>query len=223
MGNLVLNGSTSGAVTLTPPAVAGSNTLTLPAATGTVLVPSSSGSTGQVLTTNGTTPSWVNGWTLINTITGTGVTALQDTTSLTSTYANYRILIRNLASATNSVTLSLQIYTGGSYQTTGYLSNSYLSTGVGFSLTTGISLTNASGNSSSYNLTGELLVTNPSSSTLYKMFTGSTTYYDTTGTASVKGLFIGGAYTTNTNAITGFQILASSGNITGTVQVYGSN
>ena len=190
---------------------------------GALTVGGSVGSAGQILRSNGTTSSWVNGWTLINTITGTSAAALQDTTSLTSTYANYRILIRNLASATNSVTLSLQIYTGGSYQTTGYLSNSSLGAGVGVSLTTGISLTNTSGNSSSYNLTGELLVTNPSSSTLYKMFTGSTTYYDTTGTASVKGLFIGGAYTTNTNAITGFQILASSGNITGTVQVYGAN
>lgn len=37
MGSLTLNGATSGAVTISPPAVAGTNTLTLPAATGTVL------------------------------------------------------------------------------------------------------------------------------------------------------------------------------------------
>jgi len=36
MGNLTLNGSSSGQITLSPPAVAGTNTLTLPAATGTV-------------------------------------------------------------------------------------------------------------------------------------------------------------------------------------------
>jgi hypothetical protein len=36
MGNLTLNGSTSGSITLTPTAVAGSNTITLPAVTDTV-------------------------------------------------------------------------------------------------------------------------------------------------------------------------------------------
>lgn len=223
MGNLVLNGSTSGSITVSPPAVAGSNTLTLPAATGTVLVPTSSGSTGQILTTNGTTPSWVNGWTLINTITGTSTAALQDTTSLTSTYANYMVFIRNLVSATNSVTLQLQFYIGGSYQTSGYLSNCYLTSGVVVNGTTGVFLTNTNGNSSSYNLTGALYFSNPSSSTLYKMVTGTTTYYDTTGTPSIKGVTVASAFTTNTNAVTGFQIVASSGNITGTVQVYGSN
>lgn len=38
MASIVLNGDTSGSVTLSPPAVAGTNTATLPAATGTVMV-----------------------------------------------------------------------------------------------------------------------------------------------------------------------------------------
>lgn len=37
MGSLTLNGATSGAITLNPPAVAGTNTLSLPAATGTLI------------------------------------------------------------------------------------------------------------------------------------------------------------------------------------------
>jgi hypothetical protein len=37
MGNITLNGATSGQITLSPTAVAGTNTITLPAATGTVL------------------------------------------------------------------------------------------------------------------------------------------------------------------------------------------
>jgi len=37
MGNLVLNGSSSGQITVSPPAVAGTNTVTLPATTGTLL------------------------------------------------------------------------------------------------------------------------------------------------------------------------------------------
>jgi len=38
MGNLSLAGATSGNITLTPAAVAGTNTVTIPAVTGTVLV-----------------------------------------------------------------------------------------------------------------------------------------------------------------------------------------
>jgi hypothetical protein len=38
MASIVLNGDTSGSVTLSPPAVAGTTTITLPAATGTVMV-----------------------------------------------------------------------------------------------------------------------------------------------------------------------------------------
>jgi hypothetical protein len=37
LGNLVLSGSTSGSITISPPSSAGSNTLTLPANTGTVI------------------------------------------------------------------------------------------------------------------------------------------------------------------------------------------
>ena len=43
MGDIALAGATSGTITLTPTAVAGSNTLTLPAATGTILTTASSG------------------------------------------------------------------------------------------------------------------------------------------------------------------------------------
>jgi Chaperone of endosialidase len=53
MASLTLNGSTSGAITLAAPAVAGSNTLTLPAATGT-LVTSESASISGNLTFTGT-------------------------------------------------------------------------------------------------------------------------------------------------------------------------
>lgn len=225
--------SGGGSAILTPTTNATDYTLTVPAVTANVVTTGDSNSVtagmiapnvaGRILSSTGSATAWVNGWTLINTITGTSTAALEDTTSLTSTYANYMIFIRNLVSSTNSVTLLLRFYTGGSYQTTGYLGNCYLTSGVAFSATTGVFLTNTNGNNSSYNMTGALYFSNPSSSTLYKMVTGTTTYYDNTGTAGLKGVTVASAFTTNTNAITGFQILASSGNITGTVQVYGSN
>ena len=46
MANLILNGSTSGSVTLSSPAVSGTTTLTLPATSGTVIT---TGTTGQVI------------------------------------------------------------------------------------------------------------------------------------------------------------------------------
>ena len=50
MGNVTLNGATSGSITLAPTAIAGTNTLTLPAATGTVAYTSSTN--GAVTATN---------------------------------------------------------------------------------------------------------------------------------------------------------------------------
>ena len=56
MSSLVLTGDTSGQVTIAAPAVAGTNTATLPAATGELSMLGTSGQTWQVVTrTSGTT------------------------------------------------------------------------------------------------------------------------------------------------------------------------
>ena len=52
MGNLTLNGATSGQITISPPAVAGTNTITLPAATGTVLASTAVSSSSTNTVTN---------------------------------------------------------------------------------------------------------------------------------------------------------------------------
>ena len=57
MGNLTLNGATSGQITLAPTSVAGTNTLTLPAATGTVALTSSPTFSGTVTATTVTSPA----------------------------------------------------------------------------------------------------------------------------------------------------------------------
>lgn len=49
MSSLVINGDTSGSITLAAPAVAGSNTLTLPTLTGTVLTNKTAGTVLQVV------------------------------------------------------------------------------------------------------------------------------------------------------------------------------
>lgn len=52
MSSLVISGDTSGQVTLAAPAVAGSNTITLPAATGNVLVSTAVSSSSTNTVTN---------------------------------------------------------------------------------------------------------------------------------------------------------------------------
>lgn len=49
MGDLVLKGSTSGQITVTPTAVAGTNTLTLPAKTGNIITSADSGTVTQTM------------------------------------------------------------------------------------------------------------------------------------------------------------------------------
>lgn len=188
---------------------------------GALTVGGSVGSAGQILRSTGSVASWVNGWTLINTITGTGAAALQDTTSLTSTYANYMIYVRNLLPATNAVTVQMQLQIGGSYQTSGYLGFNTIN-GFNTTYTTGIGI-NAAIRTGNVNQSSFVFyINNPSTAGVYKPVYGFGAPYDT-GNASYVSSISSGAFTTNTNAVTGFQILASSGNITGTVQVYGSN
>jgi hypothetical protein len=190
---------------------------------GALTVGGSVGSAGQILKSNGTTSSWVNGWTLINSISGTNAAALQDTTSLTSTYANYMIFIRNLIPITSAVTLQFQIYSGGAYQTSGYLGTGDIGNLTNYSSTTNILLTRPLYAGTTYSLTGVLYLSNPSSTTLYKPISGIATYGDTAANPAVQAFWTGGAFTTNTAAITGFQISATSGNVTGSVQIYGAN
>ena len=57
MGDLKLNGATSGTITLTPTAVAGTNTITLPASTGTVALTANPTFSGTVTATTITSPA----------------------------------------------------------------------------------------------------------------------------------------------------------------------
>jgi len=191
---------------------------------GALNVGGSVGSAGQILKSNGTTSSWVNGWTLINTVTGSGVAALQDTTSLTSTYAQYKILVRNILPATNAVTLALQLYSGGAYKATNYAASYFApgGTATGSNTATFINLSYANRASGTYQAAYEFTISNPSSTTVYKPIFANAVVYDT---ASIyyTPLLVSGGWIGGTGAITGFQIYASSGNVAGTVEVWGSN
>jgi hypothetical protein len=89
MANLILNGSTSGSVTLSSPAVSGTTTLTLPTTSGTVLTNGTNtnfpaGSVLQVVQTNYSTPTS----TTSGTFTDSGLNA-----SITPSSATNKILV----------------------------------------------------------------------------------------------------------------------------------
>ena len=106
MSSLVLTGDTSGTVTLAAPAVAGINTLTLLAATATMSV--------NVLST------------AVASTSGTSI----DFTSLPSWVKKITVMLNAVASNGSSI-FQVQIGTGGTPTTTGYLgSATQISTGV---------------------------------------------------------------------------------------------
>jgi len=84
MSSLVINGDTSGSITLAAPAVAGSNTLTLPTLTGTVLTNKTAGTVLQVASAT------------YSTITSSSTTTYADsglTVSITPSSATSKILV----------------------------------------------------------------------------------------------------------------------------------
>ena len=131
-----LNSTGGGSVTLDPGSISSTYTHTLPARTGTLISNADTGTVtgamiasnaigtsninpgaaGQGLVTNSSGSSaWAYGAkTLLNTITASNSSAIQDTTSLTSTYQFYSIEFYNLVPATNAVNFYMQHYVGGS-------------------------------------------------------------------------------------------------------------
>jgi hypothetical protein len=60
MANLILNGSTSGSVTLSSPAVSGTTTLTLPTTSGTVITTASTDTVNSLNAGIGVNQTWTN-------------------------------------------------------------------------------------------------------------------------------------------------------------------
>ena len=86
MSSIVISGDTSGAITLAAPAVAGTNTITLPASTGTVLTTGSPQSGGVIQVVNATYSSGASNST--NTYADTGLTA-----SITPKFSTSKVLV----------------------------------------------------------------------------------------------------------------------------------
>lgn len=124
---MILSGDTSGAITVTVPAVAGTNTITLPAATGTVLVSGNQPtfnyyqSVAQTLTTGTTTKIT---FTSSNFDTTSGMFA---SSRFTPTIAGYYQINTNVTLTLGSTTglRACYIYKNGTQYAAGSTSNGY--------------------------------------------------------------------------------------------------
>lgn len=159
---------------------------------------------------------------LLNTLTAATSATLGDTTSLTSTFRDYEIVFDNIVAATNTVTLELQVHSGGIFQTTSYINSCFGTNGTTTILNTAATTTfiplTVTTMSNTGSLSGTIKIYGPVNGASFgKLITGATL----SSNAAVLNSVIGG-YWNSVNAIDGFQILFSSGNITsGTVKIYG--
>lgn len=165
---------------------------------------------------------------LLQTLTAANSANLADTSVLaTAGFAAYELIFTNLIPATNAVGLQLQVYSGGSYQTSGY--TGYVTaiqasfniqnetTWVPLVRTTNAGLSNVALNGG---YSGRMTVFNPAGIVSGKHWSGQGVSIDTI--TSTPGIQLVSSYWNNAAAITGFRVQASSGNLTsGNIKIYG--
>ena len=106
MSSVIISGDTSGAITVSAPAVAGTNTLTLPALTGTVLTNKTAGTVLQVVQGTYSTETETSS----STFTDTGLTA-----SITPSSASNKVLVivsQDIGKRTNDMQANLRLMRG---------------------------------------------------------------------------------------------------------------
>ena len=120
MASLVLTGDTSGQVTISAPAVAGTTTLTLPATTGTVLNDKTVGVCRAWVNFNGTGTVAIRASFNVSSITdnGTGIYTINITTALADT--NFATLV-SAGDTTVSSANSTMTYVGSKSTTTQFV------------------------------------------------------------------------------------------------------
>jgi len=184
------------------------------------------GSTGQVLTVSGGVPSWATptsgaGLVHINTTSFSNV-ATQDVDSVfTTTYKSYLIVINSIYAATAANDLLIAFRYGSSTQTINYYGYQQYINYLGTITTSGQNAANnvlmsQEGGTSTFKAAGHLYV--------FGVGTSGTDYVRVTGQFQASNDH-GGSHFASFNefarSYTGFRLLSSSSNITGSVSTYG--
>lgn len=192
------------------------------------------GSSGNVLTSNGTT--WasaappLNAMTLLSTVTASSSATVDLETTFSSIYDAYMIVCSGVRVATDAASLRVRQKIGGSYITTStYIyaqvainssSAAYFSdNGSVASPTTSINVTYNTGNAADRSINLTLWVASPTSTALEKTMYWIGSGVNASGEAQTSQ---GAGHNTGTAALTGIRFFASSGNIaSGTFRLYG--
>ena len=195
------------------------------------------GTAGQLLTSNGSdaAPSWqtpaATGWVPLSTVTASNAATADVETTFSSTYDFYVIVMNNVYSATNGVTMQARLKVGGSYQTSDYRyqvivnpqTNTYTSVTGTSAAAIQMSSATAISNTAGQGMNAVIFIHNPSSTSTVKRMNWRGDFINTSG-AIVNVTGVGGYWesgVTGTGALTGVRFLMSSGNLYGTFRLYG--
>ncbi len=164
---------------------------------------------------------------LISTTTVSAQASLPVTSGIDSTYDEYELHVAELRPSTNAVAISFQVSTdgGSTWKTSGYNSSVVLAisnggTSATGAITTGVALTESAftaSSSTSYSWRGVIRFW-PNGTATRKNIMVQGSYYSGTQfvSATSAGVWDGG-----NDAVTAFRLIASSGNISGTVRLIG--
>ncbi len=164
-------------------------------------------------------------WVLLNTLTANNSATLSDTTHITSTYQDYKLVFENVIPANSAVDCMLQVHTNGAFQTTNYQAVSMYASASSASAASSSTFIpcghkNGATQNNGSGISGEINLYNASSTTSPKIWEGTTSDVNSSPTAWIST--VGGAYVGGNTAIDGFQVLFSAGVISsGTIKLYG--
>ena len=152
---------------------------------------------------------------LLNTLVAANSATLQDVTSLTLGYNEYSMVFENIVPVTTAVSFELQVQSGGTFQTTGYINSAG-------TLTNCIDLLQAAtlANTAGIGFSGSVTLFGKTNAATINQARGAGSYLNSS--AGVSNSVCAGWWNT-AGALTGLQFRMSSGNIsTGTIKIYGS-
>lgn len=160
---------------------------------------------------------------LLNTLTAASSASLSDTTSLTSAFSDYEIVLTNIIPASSAVSLELVIHSGGVFQGSSYVTETQANSAgaAAFAQNTTFIQIGSNQNSVAPGISGTIRVFGPvSGASVAKQWTALLSGQSTSACVTI----ITSGYWNNTAAVDGFEIIFSAGSITsGTVKVYGLN